>query len=306
MDITELTVRRDGIFSAREARECGADSSTIRRRVAAGEWTAVARGVYLVTGHARAACAQARIAVLSVHADAVLGGAAAAWWLGLHDTEPRKHVVYTGTRGKARRSSATAVVRYRHLHDEDIAVHRGLRTTAPAMTVLDASLELGISVIDSALLTKRVTVDALLVAHARYPRRHGAPRVASYLRLLGEGARSEAERMTVRLFTAGGLTGWVANMPAHGYVIDFAFPDVTVAIEIDGFAFHRDTRTFQRDRVKRNLLTAKGWTVLNFTWADLVDRPTEVAANVRAALDRAAGCTRMTLRPEYGHNVIRI
>ncbi len=94
--------------------------------------------------------------------------------------------------------------------------------------------------------------------------------------------------MTGRLFTEGGLTGWVANMPAHGYVIDFAFPDVKVAIEIDGFAFHRDTQTFQRDRMKRKLLTAQGWTVLNFTWVDLVERPAEVIADVRAALERAA------------------
>ena len=77
-------------------------------------------------------------------------------------------------------------------------------------------------------------------------------------------------------------------MPAYGYVIDFAFPDRKVAVEIDGFSFHRDAAAFQRDRTKRNLLTANGWTVLNFTWTDLVDRPAQVAADVRAVLRRAA------------------
>ncbi|MCR8895750.1 DUF559 domain-containing protein [Gordonia sp. GONU] len=288
MDLTELTVRRDGVFSAREARACGVSSSTIQRKVATGEWRPVARGVYLVSGHARSARAQARIAVLSVHADAVLGGAAAAWWLGLHNVEPRKHTVFTGTRGQARRSSATAVTRYRQLQNADITEHDGLRVTAPALTVLDASLDLGISVVDSALLTKRVTVEALEAAHARYPKRRGAPRVASCLRLLGDGARSEAERLTVDLLSAGGVSGWVANMPALGYVIDFAIPLAKVAVEIDGFAFHRDAAAFRRDRLKRNLLTADGWTVLNFTWADLVERPAEVVEEIKAAVHRAA------------------
>ncbi|KSU52279.1 MULTISPECIES: type IV toxin-antitoxin system AbiEi family antitoxin domain-containing protein [unclassified Gordonia (in: high G+C Gram-positive bacteria)] len=288
MDLAELTARRDGVFSTREARDCGASSSTIQRKVAAGEWKAVARGVYLVAGHHRTARAQARIAVLSVHNMAVLGGPAAAWWLGLHDTEPRKHLVYTPTRGSARRSSATAVVRFRRLHDDDITEHQGLRTTSAALTVLDASLDLGISILDSALLSTRVTLDALRAANDRYPNRHGAPRVAAYLKLLGDGARSEAERLTTELLTAAGISGWMPNMPAYGYVIDFAFPDRKVAVEIDGFSFHRDAAAFQRDRTKRNLLTANEWTVLNFTWTDLVDRPAQVAADVRAVLRRAA------------------
>nr|WP_239581753.1 DUF559 domain-containing protein [Gordonia rubripertincta] len=77
-------------------------------------------------------------------------------------------------------------------------------------------------------------------------------------------------------------------MPAYGYIIDFAIPHVKVAVEIDGFAFHRDAAAFRRDRLKRNLLVANGWTVLNFTWADLVERSTEIVDEVRAARQRAA------------------
>lgn len=288
MDIAELTARRDGVFSTRQVRDCGVSSSAIHRRLTAGDWKAVARGVYLVAGHPRTARAQTRIAVLSVHTSAVLGGTAAAWWLGLHNDEPRKHLIYTPTRGTARRSSATALVRYRPLHADDITIHHGLPTTAAALTVLDASLDIGIGILDSALLTTRVTLDALHAAHDRYPNRHGAPRVATYLRLLGDGARSEAERLTTELLTTAGITGWIANMPTLGHFIDFAFPGTKIAVEIDGFAFHRDAATFQRDRTKRNLLTANGWTVLNFTWTDLIERPTQVATHIHAALRRSA------------------
>jgi hypothetical protein len=288
MDINELSVRRDGVFTTEEASECGLSASTIQRRVASGVWKVVARGVYLVAGHARSARAQTRIAVLSVHRRAVLGGVAAAWWLGLHATEPRKHLVFTSTRGRHQRSSATAVARYRILKEEDIVVHDGLRTTGPDLTVLDAALELGLSLIDSALLSGRVTPESLAAAHARYPRRHGATKAAAYLRLIGDGARSEAERLAVALFESAGISGWIANMPACGYVIDFAFPDQMVAVEIDGIAYHSDAVAFQRDRTKRNTLSRKKWNVLNYTWADLIDRPEVVAAEVKSALELAA------------------
>lgn len=213
---------------------------------------------------------------------------AAAWWLGFHDKEPRKHLVFTKTRGAHARSSATAVIQYCVLLDQDVVVHDGLRTTSAALTVLDASIELGIAVIDRALLSGRVSVEDLEAAHARYPRRHGATRVATYLRLLGDGARSEAERLTVKLFNAAGIVGWVANLPVGGYVVDFAFPELKVGVEIDGLAFHSDDTSFQRDRTKRNALTDAGWTMFNYTYGDVVDRAAHVAEQVNNAIKRDA------------------
>ena len=233
MDIHELSVRRDGVFTAREALECGVSSSSISRRVASGAWQEVARGVYLVAGHARGPRAQARIAVLSVHRDAVLGGAAAAWWAGLVSEEPRKHLVFTRTRGRARRSSATAVSRYRVLDDADVTEHNGLRTTAVDLTVLEAAVTLGLSVMDSALLSKRVSLPSLRATHARYPKRHGAPLAGRYLDLLADGTRSAAERLTAKILDSAGVSGWVANLAEGDYLIDVAFPAAMLAVEID-------------------------------------------------------------------------
>jgi very-short-patch-repair endonuclease len=66
-------------------------------------------------------------------------------------------------------------------------------------------------------------------------------------------------------------------------VIDIAFPASKVAIEIDGWAFHVDTDTFQRDRQRQNLLVRHGWRVLRFTYRDLVARPDQVIAEIVAA-----------------------
>ncbi len=288
VDLNELIIRQDGVLTTSQAQAAGLSRSAVSRRRASGEWTAVAPSVYLVSGHLRSARAQARIAVLSVGEDAVLGGVAACWWHRLHLKEPAKHHVFTGRHGRHARSSATAVVRHRDLADEDVTVVDDLRITTPALSVLDAAGVLGIGVLDSALLSKDLTLADLRSAHERYPNRRGAGPVSRYLDQLEDGTRSEAERRTALLFRDADIDGWTANVPVCGYLLDFVFLRSRLAVEIDGFAFHRDADTFQRDRTKRNALVADGWTVLNFTWADLTERPEHVVEAVRSALLRAA------------------
>lgn len=55
-------------------------------------------------------------------------------------------------------------------------------------------------------------------------------------------------------------------------------------VELDGYAHHRTRRAFQRDRDKANALTAAGYTVLRYTYADVVHRPVEIAAQLRPLL----------------------
>lgn len=61
--------------------------------------------------------------------------------------------------------------------------------------------------------------------------------------------------------------------------LDFAYPDVKVYLEGDGFGFHRFASDLDRDVRKRNGLVARGWLGLHFTW-----RMTD--AEIEAALDR--------------------
>jgi len=48
-----------------------------------------------------------------------------------------------------------------------------------------------------------------------------------------------------------------------GYYVDFAFPDVWVAVEADGAAYHDASRR-QRDRKRDWILRRAGWTVKRF------------------------------------------
>ncbi len=62
--------------------------------------------------------------------------------------------------------------------------------------------------------------------------------------------------------------------------VDFALPDLRLAIEVDGYERHASLQAFQHDRARQNDLVAAGWTVLRFTWDDLRQRPERVAGAV--------------------------
>lgn len=86
-------------------------------------------------------------------------------------------------------------------------------------------------------------------------------------------AESEAERRGQRLLRRGGITGWIANFPillcGEAFRIDIAFPELKIAIEIDGWAFHRSKERKERDERKANALAQAGWTLLKFGWDDV-------------------------------------
>jgi very-short-patch-repair endonuclease len=124
----------------------------------------------------------------------------------------------------------------------------------------------------------------------------GRPGVAVLTDLLAgveSGARSRAERLAQQVLLRTGLAGWQWNhpvaLPDGGVaVVDAALPHLRIAVEIDGRAFHSDAAAFQRDRTRQNALVAAGWTVLRFTWSDLVHRPDLIVATVLAAAARAS------------------
>lgn len=134
-----------------------------------------------------------------------------------------------------------------------------------------------------AALQRRVDLPQLWRAHLRNKGRHGSPASRRLLRAAEGGARSEAERLLVRLLKDAGIAGWKTNYPVSGYKVDVAFPDAKVAIEVDGWAFHSDSETFVKDRQRQNAIALLGWQVLRFTWLDLAEYPDRVIAEIKWA-----------------------
>ena len=55
--------------------------------------------------------------------------------------------------------------------------------------------------------------------------------------------------------------------------VDFAYPDVWLAIEADGYEFHSSRKQWENDRVRQNELVALGWSVLRTTKRQVPEHP---------------------------------
>jgi very-short-patch-repair endonuclease len=276
--------RHDGVITLAQARRAGLSLKAVQRRIAAGHWIRCSRGVYFVNDRPFTDAARIRAAVWGYGGRAAASGLTAAWWHGLTKFAPDV-VEVTAPRNSHGRSRQGCLLRRRDLEPSDVVVHCGIRVTALALTVIEAAVKErgGAKLMDSAL-QRRLGLRELWRAHLRNKGRYGSPQARRLLQAASDGARSEAERLLVKLLREAGITGWRTNYPIGPYKVDVAFPASKIVIEVDGWAFHSDQEVFQNDRKRQNYLALMGWQVLRFTWLDLVEYPERVIAEVRAAI----------------------
>ena len=228
--------------------------------------------------------ARVRSAVWSYGPAATASGLAAAWWLGVTHYPPET-VEVTVPKVSNHRKRGGIRVRRRDLLPQDITERGGLRVTALPLTVIEAAARRGggAKLMDTAL-QRHVELKHLWDAHLRNKGRHGSPAARILLLAAEGGARSEAERLLVKLLRRNKITGWKANFPVAGYKVDVVFPAARLAIEADGWAFHSSADDFENDRKRQNIISLLGYQVLRFTWLDLTEYPDRVLAEIRNAL----------------------
>lgn len=285
LSLDDYLREHDGVITLAHARLAGMSNDAVNRLVRAGHWRRCTPGVFFAEDHRFGDAARVRAAVWSYGLNAAASGLAAAWWLDLTRFAP-EIVEVTVPRDRRLLHRPGTKLRRRDLDDVDVVERRGLRVTAPDLTVIEAASRIGggARVLDSALARRQSDLRRLWRAHLRNKGRHGAPRARRLLQAATTGARSEAERLFVQLLDHAGISGWKANHPVAGYDVDFAFIGPKVAIEIDGLAFHSDADDFHRDRKRQNAIALAGWQVLRFTWLDITEYPERVIATVRRAI----------------------
>jgi very-short-patch-repair endonuclease len=288
--IEELVNSLDGVVTLDEALRGGLTLRQVQHRVSTGRWIKLHPGVYLVGWGEPDQRASTRAAVAWAGTGAVASGLTAAWWWRLRDWAPAVAEV-TVPRSRSRCCPPEVVARRRNLDPVNLVVVRGLPVTALPLTVLDAAAALGNDsgrpLVDRAL-QRRVSFGELHAAYCRSFGRHGSPWLGRVLRQAADGACSQAERVMHRLLREARIDGWVTNhlvvLSGIEYWIDVAFVDRRLAVEVDGWAWHSDLDRFAHDRRRQNALVLAGWTVLRFTWHDLMSLPDVVVAQIRMAL----------------------
>ena len=168
---------------------------------------------------------------------------------------------------------------------------KGMRVTSPSRTLMDVAsvadpegLELAL---DCALRRGLTSVDYLQRRlQARETR--GRKRIKILRRLLAErqdgagSSESALETRFLRLVRKHRLPVPQAGFEVGPYRIDFAYPDLRLGIELDGYVFHSGRQVWQRDLGRQNYLLSLGWMLLRFTWEDVTRRGAEVVAALRS------------------------
>jgi hypothetical protein len=135
---------------------------------------------------------------------------------------------------------------------------------------------------------RRGTVARVAAELQAVPRLPGRAALVELLDQIGAGAQSHLEIVGVRaLLGVPGLPRpqlqYRVQLPGGPIRLDAAWPDVRLAVEFDGTAFHADPGARQRDLRRDAALAALGWVVLRFSYADVTERPAACAAQVAAA-----------------------
>jgi very-short-patch-repair endonuclease len=289
--VRALIRTQDGLLAVSQAKEAGFTRAQIAARVKKGEWLRDQRGVLRAADHPATPRSRVRAAMLSYGPDATLVGRSAAFWWRLTDVAPAEVEIAVDHARQPRPRTGVRHVR-RAVPPQDRVVVDGVAVTKKPATVLAAvaslGLDLGARLMDRALQAG-VSLEAMREVHRRTVGRYGAVVALQLLLLAGGGARSEAERTAHRRLRAAGIGGWTANheVVLRGYglaVLDIAFADRKVLVEIDGWAFHRDLRAFLRDAGRQNALMLDGWVVIRTNWFELRDTPDLFVRTVTEAL----------------------
>jgi hypothetical protein len=295
--MADLARRQHGIVGRKQLFGLGVTKEEIDGRVRLGALHLIHRGVYAVGHTAITMRGRWMAAVLASGGGAVLSHASATalwgiWGSGTgltHVTLPRKT-----------RSNAIICRHFGVLPGDEIALVAGIPVTSAARAVLDLAAEKGEASAEAALremeylgIYGAVSLPVLL---DRYPRHRGTSIVEACLEQLrdnpGGRIRSPLEEVFLPFLDGHGiprprLNAWL-TVEEQRYQVDCLWPEARLVGELDGFKSHGTKRAFRKDRKRDRRLGAAGYHVVRITEDQLLDEPTELAADLASLLNPSA------------------
>ena len=292
-DLAPIARRQHGLVSRPQALEL-MKPGQLRHLLRSARVELVRPGVYRVAGTPESWRQSLLAACLAVpHSVASFRAAAALWGFERFPEDALEITVP----GRQRRRLPGVII-----HDSSVtgpmhhAVVAAIPVTSVARTLCDLSAVAPAPVVERAFdeasrrnLVKLRTVERVAAdLEGRGRARCTVTRAILEARGGSEPGESAAEARIARLLVRARLP-----RPTHQHRvrvngrtvrIDLAYPDAMIAIEYDGWDFHRTRRAFDLDRARANELELLGWTVLRFTSASSNQL---VVDTVRAALSRA-------------------
>ncbi|MFN2594464.1 MAG: DUF559 domain-containing protein [Actinomycetota bacterium] len=288
-----LATAQLGVASRAQIIQLGFSEGAIDRRLQRESWVFIYPGVYVVAGSEptwkqRLLGAQ----IWAGEGTCVSHRSAAILW---EIFDQSRSIVEITTTGRVRREGVVA----HHRHFAPPSARRGpLRITTPTTTIVDLASVVEPKTLESALysaLRQRLTAIPILHDHIKELGR-GYRGVSALRRVLGEaqGLRGIPESELETKFLDF-LRHFNLPMPESQYIVsdgegrfiarvDFAYPELKLAVEVDGYRFHSDRDDWTRDRTRLSNLIVVGWRVLHVTHGDVQQKSLAAAARIRSVI----------------------
>lgn len=272
-----LASQQLGLVTLEQLRELKFSRSYIRARLASGAWQKLQRTVIKLSP-ADKTLPERELAALLAFGGALSHSSAAKhhgidlarnWKVEI--SIPHSQRVDGATRG-------VQVWRTRDLPDDDVVADGPLRYTSLGRTILDEAAVLPQhklrAMIDAARRKNPRALEKIwltLLSHglgkagalalrtvlAEYQDGHPIP--DSVLESIAADLAPETGHRPLVHFRAEGADGFQK-------VLDFSWPELKLAIELDGFEAHGTRDAFEEDRATDRKLRSAGWRVERFTW----------------------------------------
>lgn len=293
--VARLATRQHNVFSRKQVLAIGFTAPMVQRRRAAGRWTDEAPGVYGIAGGVPGWERRLMVAHLDLGPSSVVSHRSAGVLHGFAGMRPGPPELTVPPR--AGRGGRWRVHQARLEAGERATVER-VPTTSVERTVIDVAAVVPrdrlASVVHHLLSDRRLDLDRL-AARVVIGRRAGAVALGAILDDLGPGEVPPASELEARLLAAlrsGGLPDPVRQHPLPSLHepgrVDAAYPAARLIVEADGRRWHTRVADFARDRRRDIDAGLLDWTVVRFTWDDLVHQPAWVVTVVATHLRRAA------------------
>lgn len=297
-----LAAKQYGLIGRRQALDLGFSTSAIQRRRARGQWLTPQPSVYFMNGspftwHTRVLAACLSVDGVASHRTAAVQHTVRDFWRDVPEI--------TIPRGRQLDRTDLRIHESTDLHLVEPVLIAGIPTSSPARLAADLGAVVPFHVyepaVDDLIARKLLSWDEALhslMLHSKKGRNGvGALRLLLEQRYGEDVAESVLERVFRRRFESLRIPPPVPQVEVfdeNGFIarVDYAYPELLIAIELDSRRYHFTGDGFEADPRKRNRLTLAGWLVLEYTWKRVIDQPEGVYGEIVAGYDERTAMMR--------------
>lgn len=301
--IGRVGARQYGVITRPQLLAAGATPDQVKAWISDGRLRVLHRGVYGLAGVPPSPHGDTIAAVFGAGPGAAAAHGSAAWlWDLLPDPPLRPEVLVPSPRQA--RLHGVVVRRTKHLAPHWVRPRRGIPATDPLRTMLE--LGAAVPAVDVRDAVERgVTAGLFSIAALEWVRaelaahgRNGCGVLRAALDERALGAAPADGMLEPRL--AQLCARYRLPRPVFQYVVtdaagrviarvDFAYPELLVFLEVDGYEVHGRPEAMEADFDRQNRLVALGWVPIRFGWRVLVRQPRVVARQIEDVLSVRRG-----------------